>query len=425
MQKLHGIFVLLVLLSGTFSTYLAFADSPVITILGNNPETVFVGDTYSDAGATASDTEDGDLTDSIGTDGLPIDTSSAGSFIVTYAVIDLSDNTAVQVRTVNVVTNDSPVITILGDNPVIVLSSSTYVDAGATASDTEDDDATLTITTTNNVDTTTPGSYTVDYEVTDSDGNTTMESRTVNVVTNDSPVITILGDNPVIVLSSSTYVDAGATASDTEDDDATLTITTTNNVDTTTPGSYTVDYEVTDSDGNTTMESRTVNVMLPDSKATQMSIVIDTLIGLKDTTDDKTDKKIDKVIKKINKAMNSKYWDESGTELTSKKGKKVFDETKKAVKDLLKISKKSDFGVYPEITNAVDMLVGISEQLATDAIDDAQAFAGDKKVDKEIKKSNKEMGKAQKELDKGKLDKAIDKYKKAWEHAQKALKKKK
>ena len=110
---------------------------------------------------------------------------------------------------------------------------------------------------------------------------------------------------------------------------------------------------------------------------------------------------------------------------TSKKGKKVFDETKKAVKDLLKISKKSDFGVYPEITNVVDMLVGISEQLATDAIDDAQAFAGDKKVDKEIKKSNKEMDKAQKELDKGKLDKAIDKYKKAWEHAQKALKKKK
>ena len=39
--------------------------------------------------------------------------------------------------------------------------------------------------------------------------------------------------------------------------------------------------------------------------------------------------------------MNSKYWDESGNELVSKKGKKVFDETKKAVKDLSKISKKS------------------------------------------------------------------------------------
>ncbi len=238
------------------------------------------------------------------------------------------------------------------------------------------------------------------------------------------PVITILGNNPETVVVGDTYSDAGATASDTEDDDATLTITTTNNVDTTTPGSYTVDYSVTDSDGNTTMESRTVNVVLSDSKATQMSIVIDTLTGLKDTTDDKTDKKIDKVIKKINKAMNSKYWDESGNELTSKKGKKVFDESKKAVKDLLKISKKGDL-VYPEITIAVDLLVGISEQLATDVIDDAQAFAGDKKVDKEIKKSDKEMDKAQKELDKGKPDKAIDKYKKAWEHAQKALKKKK
>ncbi len=164
-----------------------------------------------------------------------------------------------------------------------------------------------------------------------------------------------------------------------------------------------------------------INPAILDSKVTQMSMVIDTLTGLKESTDDKTDKKIDKIIKKINKAINSKYWDESGNELTSKKGKKVFDETKKAVKDLLKISKKSD-GIYPEITTAIDVLVGISEQLATDANSDAQVFAGDKKADKEIKKSNKELDKAQNELDKGKPDKAIDKYKKAWEHAQKAMK---
>jgi hypothetical protein len=155
-----------------------------------------------------------------------------------------------------------------------------------------------------------------------------------------------------------------------------------------------------------------------------MGLVIDYLTGLKDTTDDKTDKKLDKIIKKINKAMNSKYWDESGNELVSKKGKKVFDETKKAVKDLSKISKKSDI-VYPEVTNSIGVLVGIAQELATDANDDAQTFAGDKKADKEIKKSNKEMNKAQKELDKGKLDKAIDKFKKAWEHAQKALEKEK
>jgi len=197
-------------------------------------------------------------------------------------------------------------------------------------------------------------------------------------------------------------------------------------------GSYPVHYDVTDSDGNPADQvTRTVNVVTNDpvitllnSKITQMGLVIDSLTGFKDTADDKTDKKIYKIIKKIGKAMNSKYWDESGNELTSKKGKKVFDESKKAVKDLSKISKKSDV-VYPEITNSIGILVGITQELATDAIDDAQAFAGDKKADKEIKKSNKEMSKAQKELDKGKLDKAIDKYKKAWEHALKAMKEKK
>jgi len=245
-----------------------------------------------------------------------------------------------------------------------------------------------------------------------------------NLAFADSPAITILGDNPATVFVGNVYTDAGATATDTEDDATStpLTITTTNNVVTATVGPYTVDYSVTDSDGNTTTESRAVNVVMPDSKVTQMGLVVDTLTGLKDTTDDKTDKKLDKIIKKINKAMNSKYWDESGNELTSKKGKKVFDESKKAVKDLSKISKKSDV-VYPEIVSSIGLLVGIAHELATDAIDDAQTYAGDKKADKEIKKSIKEMSKAQKEVEKGKPDKAIDKYKKAWEHAQKAIKK--
>ncbi len=248
----------------------------------------------------------------------------------------------------------------------------------------------------------------------------------------DSPVITLLGDDPQTILLGAGYLELNATATDTEDDNTVLTdnimINATAFVDAV--GSYPVHYDVTDSDGNPAVQvTRTVNVIpdtpvivLFDSKPTQMGLVVDSLTGLKDTTDDKTDKKLDKIIKKINKAMNSKYWDESGTELTSKKGKKVFDESKKAVKDLSKISKKSGV-VYPEIASSISLLVGIAHELATDAIDDAQAHAGDKKVDKEIKKSIKEMNKAQKELEKGKPDKAIDKYKKAWEHAQKALKK--
>jgi hypothetical protein len=239
-------------------------------------------------------------------------------------------------------------------------------------------------------------------------------------VTDNLPTITILGDNPTTIFVGDTYTDAGATATDVQDADTTLTVTITNNLDTATEGSYTFDYSVTDSDGNVTMESRDVNVVMSDSKLTKMGLIADSLIDLKDTTDNKTDKKINKVIQKIDKAMDSKYWDEFGNELTSDKGKKVFDENQKAVKDLLKISKKSNF-IYPEITSAVDMLVGLSEQLATDAFNDAQSFAGDKKIDKQIRESNKNLNKAQEKLDDGKPKEAIDRYEKAWKHAQKAM----
>jgi len=76
---------------------------PVITLLGNNTETIIVNGVYVDAGATATDDEDGDITDKIVIGGLPIDTSSAGSFTITYDVKDSSGNVAQVTRTVFVV----------------------------------------------------------------------------------------------------------------------------------------------------------------------------------------------------------------------------------------------------------------------------------------------------------------------------------
>ena len=52
---------------------------PVITLLGASPVTVVTGDGYSDAGATASDDVDGDITASI----VPtstVNTAVAGSY---------------------------------------------------------------------------------------------------------------------------------------------------------------------------------------------------------------------------------------------------------------------------------------------------------------------------------------------------------
>ena len=65
----------------------AYAVPPTITVLGANPAQVVEGDAYVDAGATANDAEDGNLTASIVVDN-PVDTSIPGAYTVTYTVTD-------------------------------------------------------------------------------------------------------------------------------------------------------------------------------------------------------------------------------------------------------------------------------------------------------------------------------------------------
>ncbi len=82
---------------------------PVITVLGDNPVSVAVGDDYTDAGATAADDVDDNITASIVTGGLPISTSVPGSHVVTYDVTDAAGNAAHAERTVEVVSSGTPV----------------------------------------------------------------------------------------------------------------------------------------------------------------------------------------------------------------------------------------------------------------------------------------------------------------------------
>jgi len=167
------------------------------------------------------------------------------------------------------------------------------------------------------------------------------------------------------------------------------------------------------------------------SKLEQKLGVVDTLEDLK-TGDKKTDKKIDKAIKHITKSIGTKFWAIDGNSLDDKKSKKVFDEEKKAVKELMKILKKGGSGIDTEISEQIAILVGIDRMLADDAIKKAQTLLDDSglddkkkdKVQKEIDKAKKDLEKGDKEfIEKDKPDKAIEKFKKAWEHAQHALKK--
>ena len=75
---------------------------PVIELRGDATVNVTIDSAYVDAGATATDAEDGDLTSRIVVTN-PVDTSVLGTYTITYAVADLSGNAAAPVtRTVNV-----------------------------------------------------------------------------------------------------------------------------------------------------------------------------------------------------------------------------------------------------------------------------------------------------------------------------------
>ena len=69
---------------------------PVITLIGDAIVTLSVGDSYSDAGATASDNIDGDITSDINVTSN-VDTAVAGSYYVKYNVADSSGNKADEV----------------------------------------------------------------------------------------------------------------------------------------------------------------------------------------------------------------------------------------------------------------------------------------------------------------------------------------
>ena len=88
---------------------------PVITLLGDSEIRHEQGTEYIDAGATATDNIDGDITDLI-IISSNVDSNVSGRYTVTYFVIDSAGNEAKQkIRVVNVSDTTKPVIVINGN----------------------------------------------------------------------------------------------------------------------------------------------------------------------------------------------------------------------------------------------------------------------------------------------------------------------
>lgn len=107
---------------------------PVITLNGQNPDTVVVNSTagYTDPGYSALDNKDGDVTADVQSSGN-VNVNSIGRYIITYSVRDAADNRGTATRTVWVirdVTSDDIFVRygVPSENPLPSIDNVSYLD---------------------------------------------------------------------------------------------------------------------------------------------------------------------------------------------------------------------------------------------------------------------------------------------------------
>ena len=242
---------------------------PVITLTGDSVVYLAIGDSYVDDGATANDNHDGVLTGAIFTSGT-VTTSNVGTYTISYNVTDSNGNQAFQ-ETITVIVLTPPLITLQGDNPMTIEIGSNYIELGAIASDPEDGDLTSSISISGAVNTDVIGTYQIQYSVTDSEGNTTFLNRTVQVIDSTKPTIQLIGDSTVSVEVGGSFIDPGATASDSNDGDITSSIIISGTFDLNSTGTYALTYNVSDSAGNSA-DSVTRTIIVEDTSPPQFSL---------------------------------------------------------------------------------------------------------------------------------------------------------
>lgn len=147
---------------------------PVITLKGDIEKKVCPNKKYEEEGFEAVDEYDGDISDKV-------EIKEEDNKIL-YIVSDSSGNKEEVNRNIIYEDIDNPTITLKGKSEVNIYKDSKYDESGYNANDNCDGDITDKVKVTNNVDTSKVGKYTIKYEVSDSNENSTNVERIVNVI---------------------------------------------------------------------------------------------------------------------------------------------------------------------------------------------------------------------------------------------------
>ena len=227
--------------NGTFITSLRNLDqiAPVVTLNGVSELTVAHGGSYAESGATVSG-----ATTATPTISGSVNPNAVGNYNLTYSATDAAGNVGRMTRTVRVVDQTPPIITLNGPATVQIPYGSTYSDPGATATDAVDGDLSEYVQIMIPIQSASVGSYVKSYGVSDFSGNESeILVRTIEIVKATPTITTPPIASPMTVgqtLASSTLTNGVASVP------GSFTWTDTSTVPSTS-GNYQVTFTPTDS----------------------------------------------------------------------------------------------------------------------------------------------------------------------------------
>lgn len=152
--------------------------NPIISLNGDKSMEVTMAEGYSEPGATARFSFK-DISKHIEIDNQ-VNDHKVGKYKVTYTVTFMK-KTATTERIVSVIDKEPPVIELAGGDRMTVRPGEKFVEPGVKATDDSDGDVSAQVASRGVVDRYNRGDYYIQYEVSDSYGNTAKATRTVTV----------------------------------------------------------------------------------------------------------------------------------------------------------------------------------------------------------------------------------------------------
>lgn len=175
--------VCLLLLIGVLIYLLLIKDNFVFKLIGDQIITLGIYEEYDELGVEARINKE-DISSNVIIDSSKVDMNNLGTYEVIYKIV-YKQKEYILTRKVDVIDNKEPVLTLIGDEEIIVKQGVEYQEQGCNAIDNYDEKVNDKVQILDYVDTNITGIYDVNYYVTDDSGNTSSITRKVIVAPKD------------------------------------------------------------------------------------------------------------------------------------------------------------------------------------------------------------------------------------------------